>query len=215
VPPTSYAPAPRRPRNPRRRGPILFFFTLALVALAEGVLGVVDLAGAGVTGSAYPALALGIIATMLLVGSFWGRAGGLIALGVVAAIATAGATLGDTFPDDRWVYAPTRAGEVRDAYDFDETETTLDLSGVSDVQSLDGRDITVDGVGGHVEVIVPDGMDVSVKSQVAAGDSRVFAQRQDGFDVSVDGFLDGGDEVPDMTITIDMAIGEIIVREAA
>ncbi|HEY0642703.1 MAG TPA: PspC domain-containing protein, partial [Nocardioides sp.] len=39
-----YAREPRRqPRNPRRRGPILFFFTLALVALAEGVLGVVDL----------------------------------------------------------------------------------------------------------------------------------------------------------------------------
>ena len=37
-------------------------------------------------------LALGIIAVMLIVGSFWGRAGGLIALGLVAALVTAAAT---------------------------------------------------------------------------------------------------------------------------
>ena len=70
---------------------------------------------------------------MLLVGSFWGRAGGLIAIGVVAAIATAGATLGSNFPEDRFDYAPTSAGEVRDTYDFGAGEFTLDLSGVSDV----------------------------------------------------------------------------------
>ena len=32
---------------------------------------------------------------------------------------------------------------------------------------------------------------------------------------SQDGFLDGGDDVPDMTIDIDLVAGEIIVREAA
>ena len=63
----TYARAPR-PRNPRKRGPILFFFTLALIALAEGVLGVVDLAGVDVADGAYPALALGVIAVMLVVG---------------------------------------------------------------------------------------------------------------------------------------------------
>ena len=34
-----------RPRDPRKRGPILFWFTLLLIAVAEGVLGIVDLAG--------------------------------------------------------------------------------------------------------------------------------------------------------------------------
>jgi phage shock protein PspC (stress-responsive transcriptional regulator) len=210
-----YAREPRRPRNPRRRGPVLFFFTLALIALAEGVLGVVDLAGASVTDSAYPALALGIVATMLLVGSFWGRAGGLIALGVVAAVATAGATLGNTFPEDRVAYAPTSAAQVRDSYDFGGGELTLDLSDVSDVDALDGRDIAIDGVVGRVEVVVPRGMDVSVGTQVVAGDSRVFDQQQDGFDITLDHALDGGDQVPDMSLTIDLVAGEILVREAA
>jgi phage shock protein PspC (stress-responsive transcriptional regulator) len=210
----TYARAPR-PRNPRKRGPILFFFTLALIALAEGVLGVVDLAGVAVTDSAYPALALGITALMLVVGSFWGRAGGLIALGLVAALATAGSTVGHSISDERRDYAPTDAGAVQDAYDFGGGRFTLDLSGISDVDALDGRDVTIDGVGGRVEVIVPDGMDVDVQTQVVGGTSRVFDQTNDGFDITQDGFLDGGDEVPDMSITIDLVGGEIIVREAA
>ncbi len=43
-----YAAVPRQPRNPRKRGPILFWFTAALAALGIGVLGIADLAGAEV-----------------------------------------------------------------------------------------------------------------------------------------------------------------------
>jgi len=70
-------------------------------------------------------------------------------------------------------------------------------------------------VGGEVEVIVPDGMDVDVRAQVVGGDIRLFDQRTDGFDVSLDGFRDGGDGVPEMSVTIDLVGGEITVREAA
>lgn len=209
-----YARAPR-PRNPRKRGPILFLFTLALIALAEGVLGVVDLAGVAVADSAYPALALGITALMLIVGSFWGRAGGLIAVGLVAAIATAGATAGHEIGDENRYYAPTSALEVQESYDFGGGRFTLDLSDVTDVDALDGRHITIDGVGGRVEVVVPDGMDVDVRAQVVGGQARVFDRTSDGFDITQTGFVDGGDDVPDMSINIDLVGGEIIVREAA
>lgn len=209
-----YARAPR-PRNPRKRGPILFFFTVALIALAEGILGVADLAGANFPDSAYPALALAITTVMLLLGSVWGRAGGLIAVGVVAAIATAGASLGSQFPEDSASYSPTSASQVEETYEIGGGEVFLDLSGVADVDSLDGREVAIDGVGGRIEVVVPEGMDVAVQTEIAAGDSRVFDQRRDGFDVSLDGFRDGGDGVPDMTITIDLLAGEIIVRDAA
>ena len=209
-----YARAPRPP-NPRKRGPRLFLFTVALIALAEGVLGVVDLAGVPVVDSAYPALALGITAAMLVLGAFWGRAGGLIALGLVAAIATAGTTVGSSIGEDARSFAPTSAGDVQEQYEFGGGRFTLDLSDVSDVEALDGRDVAIDGVGGQVEVIVPDGMDVDVTTQVVGGDSRVFDQRSDGFDVTQKGFRDGGDDVPDLSITIDLVAGEIIVREAA
>jgi phage shock protein PspC (stress-responsive transcriptional regulator) len=210
----TYAREPR-PRHPRKRGPILFFFTLALIALAEGILGVVDLAGVAVTDGAYPALALGVTAVMLVIGSFWGRAGGLIALGLVAALATAGATIGNNIDDEDRLYAPTTAGGVQDSYEFGAGRFTLDLSDVSDVEELDGRDISIEGVGGRVEVVVPDGMDVGVLAQVVGGDIRVFDQRTDGFDRTLDAFRDGGEGVPDMSITIDLVGGEIIVREAA
>ncbi len=211
----SYSREPRLPRNPRKRGPKLFLFTLALIALAEGVLGVVDLAGAPVVDSAYPALALGIIAAMLVIGSFWGRAGGLIALGLVAAVATAGTTLGNSIDEDNRFYAPTSASEVQDTYEFGGGRFTLDLSDVTDIDSLDGRDVTIEGLGGRIEVIVPDGMDVDVRTGVVGGDSRVFGQRSDGFDITQNGFLDGGDDVPELSITIDLVGGEILVREAA
>lgn len=209
------ARAPRTPRNPRRRGPILFFFTLALIALAEGVLGVVDLAGVDVVDSAYPALALALTTVMLLVGSFWGRAGGLVLLGLVAALATAAASVGEDVRDTRVEHAPTSAADVRDSYDFAGGTFTLDLSQVRDVDGLDGHDIDITGVGGRVEVVVPDGMDVDVATGVVGGYSRVFGTSSDGFDITQDGTVDGGVGAPDLSITIDLVGGEIVVREAA
>src|SRR5690606_37492588 len=79
-----------RPRDPRRRGPILFWFALALIALSLGVLGTVDLAGVAVAPSAYPALAMAISATMLVLGAFWGRAGGILFIALVSAVTTVG-----------------------------------------------------------------------------------------------------------------------------
>ena len=49
-PPVYIKPPPYKIPNPRKRGPILFWFTLALIALCEGLLGIVDLAGANVAG---------------------------------------------------------------------------------------------------------------------------------------------------------------------
>ncbi len=60
--PPAYRPAPR---NPRRRGPILFWFTIALAALGIGVLGTLDLAGAPIADPAYPAVVVGTCGVML------------------------------------------------------------------------------------------------------------------------------------------------------
>ena len=54
---STYAYVAPRPRDPRKRGPILFWFTLLLIAVGEGVLGIVDAAGAPIVDSAYAALA--------------------------------------------------------------------------------------------------------------------------------------------------------------
>ena len=66
---------------------------------------------------------------------------------------------------------------------------------------------------GTVEVVVPRGMDVSVDASAGVGNVEVFEQESGGFDVQQDGFVDGGDEVPDMTIEVDLGIGQVTVRE--
>jgi phage shock protein PspC (stress-responsive transcriptional regulator) len=210
--PMTYARSPR-PRNPRKRGPILFWFTLALIALAEGVLGVVDVAGADILPSAYPALALAITAAVLVLGSFWGRAGGLILVGLVAAAATGISTAADSWDEQRLSYTPGGASEVRDSYELHQGELVLDLSRVDDVEGLDGHDLQVDGGVGRIEVVVPDGVDVAVSADVGVGEATVFDDHTGGLGVSDEGFRDGGADVPDLSIDIDLGVGEVVVRE--
>jgi phage shock protein PspC (stress-responsive transcriptional regulator) len=210
--PVAYARSPR-PRNPRKRGPILFWFTMALIALAEGVLGVVDVAGADVVPSAYPALALGITAVVLVVGSFWGRAGGLVLVGLVAAAATGISTAAHSWDEQRLSYAPDTSSEVRDSYELHQGELLLDLSQVGDVEELDGRDIQVDGGVGRIEVVVPDDVDVSVSADVGVGGVGVLGERSGGLGISHEGSSDGGVGAPDLHIGIDLGVGDIVVRE--
>lgn len=211
APTTTWAPPPRVP-NPRRRGPILFWFTLALAALGIGVLGIVDLAGAGVTASAYPALVLATCGVMLLVGAFYGRAGGLILIGLLAALATAGVSaVTDPNFDEPTVYRPATAADVRERYDIGAGELTLDLTEVSDLDALDGRTIRVEGGAAAIDVLLPDDIDVEVYARVGLGEARLFGDRQDGGGVETRNSHDGGDDVPELTLDLELGVGEIDV----
>ena len=205
-PMTSYVPA----RDPRRRGPILFWFTLALIALAIGVLGIVDVAGVAVPISAYPALAVGITGLMLLVGSFYGRAGGLILLGLLAVVPMAVTTAVGQWDGDRIRETPSTAAQVDDTYDFGAGELVLDLTGVDDVEALDGRQISVEGGAGRIELLVPQDMDVRVTGEVGGpGAITLFGEQQGGIDQIGHGFHNGGTDVPHLTIHAELGIGEI------
>jgi hypothetical protein len=205
--------APPRPRNPRKRGPILFWFTLALIALAEGVLGMIDLAGVDVAGSAYPALAVGITAVMLLVGSVYGRAGGLIMVGFIATIVTVASLGAEKWDHERVTDTPNLASGVQSTYDYNVGEYELDLSQVADPENLDGRTIHVNGDVGDFEVIVPEGMDVRATGQVnGPGDIDLFGTDKGGFDVRLANNLDAGTDVPTLTIDVEIEVGQITVR---
>ena len=210
TPTTTWAPPPRVP-NPRRRGPILFWFTLALAALGIGVLGIVDLAGAGVASSAYPALVLAACGVMLLVGAFYGRAGGLILIGLLAAIATAGASAAENI-DDSTVLRPATAAEVRERYEIGAGELTLDLTGVSDLDTLDGRTIRLEGGAAAITVLLPEEVDVEVDVRVGLGEARLFGVVQDGGGVEISNSHDGGDDVPEVDFDIELGVGEIDVH---
>lgn len=209
---TAYAPPPR---DPRKRGPRLFWFTLLLVVVAEGALAVVDGAGVPVVDSAYPALAVGLIALMLVVGSVMGRAGGLIALGLVASVFLAGATAADRWDGDRFEYYPSSGAEVSDSYTMSDGTLLVDLTNLDDPDELDGRTIDVSGDVGEIVVRVPEDANVRVSADIdGPGGYDLFSGQQQGggFGTTTTAQWRGAADDPTFTIDADLEVGVINVE---
>jgi phage shock protein PspC (stress-responsive transcriptional regulator) len=219
-PPTAgYGPPVPTPRPMRRdRGPLLFLPTLALVALGLGVLGLLDAAGVSVVSAAYPAVALAIVGAMLVLGAWVGRAGGLILLGVVSAIALAitSVAAGPVFDEGtRLDVAPTTAAGVRDDYSVPAGSVRLDLSQVADPEALDGRSIDVTANAGELRVIVPDDVTVHVDADVqVGGEADVAGSYEAGPDVHVNRTIDAGPSAPEIDLDLSLLVGSIEVRQS-
>ncbi len=214
--PTPYVPPPR----PRRTGLVLFWPTLALIAIALGTLGIFDTSGA-VTVSAYAALAVAITAVMLLVGAFVGRPGGLIALGLAATVglaitgavdaATDGHTDGETLR-----VTPTSSALVQDNYDISNGELMLDLTGVTDLAALDGREISLHLYAGEIRVVLPPGINALVDANLTfAGDISIDGDHRGGFDQQLSRTLTGSSDpdAPTIALDIDVRVGQITVEQ--
>ncbi|MFT4264992.1 MAG: PspC domain-containing protein [Nocardioides sp.] len=204
-------------RRSSKRGPLLFWFTLALVALAEGTLGVIDGAGASVVAPAYPALALGIIGAMLVLGAFWGRAGGLILIGLITSAVLGVSTAAHEWGVDGGHYrsieiAPASTASVEDDYTFRTGDFELDLTQVSDPRELGGRTIHVDGRLGQIVVRVPAGLDVSASAHVSGpGAVEVLGSEDGGIGQSRTVHSVGTGAT--LTIDADLRVGHIQIVE--
>jgi phage shock protein PspC (stress-responsive transcriptional regulator) len=219
-PPTYVAPPPLpayaapAPRNPRRRGPILFWFTMALAALGIGVLGIIDLAGVDVAPSAYPAVIVGVCGLMLLVGAWYGRAGGLIFVGLVASLALLGTTVAQRVDGHDISRAPATAATTPSHLHTDAGEIDLNLTEVQDVANLDGREIDLSADAGRIVVVVPDGLTVHVDANIDGpghfalfgGDEGVINQRRTTTHL-------GGVGAPELFVNADVSVGEIKIYE--
>ncbi len=202
---------PQRVPNPRKRGPILFWFTIALIALAEGLLGIADLAGADIADPAYPALAVAICGVMLVIGAFFGRAGGIILVGLIATVGLAGATAANEWEGDQINVSPTTASALDDRYWLDAGEQVIDLREVTDLAGLDGRTLEVEGGVGRIEIILPEGMGARVRADVdGPGQIDLFGHGQGGIDVNSEASVPGD---PHITIDAQLGVGEIEVSQ--
>ncbi len=217
VPPATPAYPVQQPPAPRpHRGPLLFWFTVALLAVALGALGLYDVAYGGVADAAYPALALTVVGLMLLVGAWFGRAGGLILLGLVASIALLATSVAEPrFTGERQVAeTPTKAVQVRNLYSVPAGTVLLDMSNIRDVERLDGRTIQVQANAGRLVVTLPEGVDANVNADVAvAGEAKVLGETRDGTDVSLHRTIDGGPDAPEINLNLDLVVGSIEVRQ--
>jgi phage shock protein PspC (stress-responsive transcriptional regulator) len=217
-PPTpAYVPPPPKPR---RTGLLLFWPTLALIAIALGCLGIYDVNNE-VLPSAYVALAVAIIAVMLLVGAFVGRPGGLIALGILASIGLAGSAGIEASTDwqtggETAHFAPTRSVSVQDTYSVPNGQITLDLRGVTDVAALDGRTIDVHLNAGEVVVEVPPGVNTVVDANLRfAGDIQVDGSERGGLSPDLSRTIASTttpETAPTLTLEIQGRVGHISVE---
>ncbi|MEP6816990.1 MAG: LiaF domain-containing protein, partial [Marmoricola sp.] len=211
--PAPYVPPPPRPR---RTGLVLFWPTLALVGITLGALGLYDAAGNHVAQAAYPALALGVVGAMLVVGAFVGRPGGLTLLGVIAALTLALGNVTGGFHEGRnATYTPLSSSAVRPTYDMKTGDLVLDLTRVADVSSLDGRSIQIDGNAGRVEVVLPPGLTVDVNADITYAGGITIGNNNNGGGInpSVSETLGGHAGDPTLDLAIDLRVGEIDVRQ--
>ncbi|HWJ08656.1 MAG TPA: LiaF domain-containing protein, partial [Nocardioides sp.] len=210
-------PRPPWPTDPRRRGPLLFPFTVALIVLALGAVGTMDLAGVDVVPSAYPATVLGVVGVMLVVGAFFGRAGGLILIGLVAALATAATSVVGNDHVGEVRESPDSAAELEAGYDLAIGDMVIDLTDIpaDELDQLAGRTLEVDARIGHIRVIVPDdGLRVEADARVVAGETVLFGEKSDNSEKA----SYGDPTEPTLEVEADLFLGQIEVlteKEAA
>ncbi len=195
------------------RGPGLFLATAAMIAVGLGILWLVDLSGTSVAAGAYPALALAICGSMLVVGAWYGRAGGVLFLAMLSVLGLGVANLADHGVSGREQHTPLSAAAVESSYDIGIGELVLDLREVGDPSALDGRTIDLTGTLARIEVIVPSDLDVTATGDInGGGNLRIFGYTDDGDSPRLTRSHDGGAGVPTLTIDAELDFGTIIVR---
>ncbi len=176
-PPPTAPPPPPRPRSPLGR----LTFSVALVVV--GLIAVADLAGLSVSPGTYLAAALAVVGLGMLVGAWFGRGRGLIALGIILTI-----LLGvfGTWPFDRGFHGgevtwrPASLSQVESSYESSFGDGVLDLSQVDFSNASGPVTVRANVHFGSLEVILPPTVDTTATTKVNFGDANVFKDSQSG-----------------------------------
>jgi hypothetical protein len=163
-------------------GPSLAAMLTGLTMLAVGIIWLLDASGVlRVSWYAVFAVVLMVVGLGLVIGSFTGEHGGLIALGIVLTVLLTGATWADIRFDgglgDRDI-TPGSVTELEPAYRITAGTLTLDLRQVDFPAGETAIEARVGA--GELIVIVPQDMAVDVDWRVAAGDVKVFNHERSG-----------------------------------
>jgi phage shock protein PspC (stress-responsive transcriptional regulator) len=186
TPPPAWSPPP--PRRERRRaflGPLTFGLALVVTGVAAVLdnLGVVELTLARAL-----ALFLIVLGLGLLVGGWWGRAWGLIPVGLLLIPVVALASLADSEPLSggfgQRLWQPRTAAEVRPAYRLAAGELIVDLRGVRFGPGVTSVEASV--AAGRLLVVVPDQVAAEVHGRAGIGNLDLFETGDEDWGVQVD-----------------------------
>jgi phage shock protein PspC (stress-responsive transcriptional regulator) len=210
-PPRPHRPRPKHPPSPL--GPV----TLSAVLLFLGVASLVGVTEAAEVDPAVVAsIALMIVGGGLLVGARYGRARGLIALGIVGTV-VAGALVAIDVPvrggvGER-VYRPTNEADVRDEYRLGIGKLHVDLTDVP--WSPGEHDVDVRLGVGEAKLFVPRGVGVVVDGHVGLGTADLDGRQTDGVDVDDVLRLAAVEGRPTLVIDAEVGIGSLVVESDA
>lgn len=218
--PPTWTPPPA-PLPPRKTGPLLFWPTMAVLAIVLGAMGFIDAAaGASLAPGAYGAAATAVIGLALVVGAFVGRPGGLILAGLVALVSMGlGLAAGDTSSlesADSTVadVVPATAADLPERISFGTGAQTVDLTAL-DPAELDGRSLDVSGYAGSIRVLLPDGLAADVDAELS-GMGRVALNDVDynagGMGITYDDSIGSTRPgAPTLDLELDLRFGEILL----
>ncbi|HEX6969020.1 MAG TPA: PspC domain-containing protein [Micromonosporaceae bacterium] len=187
--PPPVPPQPTPAARPHHRSP-LGAATVSMIFVAIGVVAMLDLAAViDVRVSAYFVVALLVIAFGLLVGSWFGRARWLIALGLAVSFGLGVATVVEShayhpavesrgYRPGPIVWQPTGYDDLAAHYKSSFGQATLDLTQV-DFTDREAH-VTVEVTAGHVTVIVPPDVDVTAQTEVNLGSAQLFGTPWNG-----------------------------------
>jgi phage shock protein PspC (stress-responsive transcriptional regulator)/predicted membrane protein len=213
-PPVPAAPLPTAPPPPPRERSILGRLTVAVGLITLGVMAFVDNVGATeVEFRHYTGAAMTVIGIGLLVGSVFGRARGLIVLGVILTPVLLTSPIAELdFGDTDVRYDVATVADIAPEYRLDVGQMVIDLTAVD----FSGEEVTLDAeVGlGELVIVVPDDVAVEAYGEVAIGEVRVLGGTSGGLgEISLRRSAEGDNG----TLTIDarVDIGRVEIGRAA
>jgi hypothetical protein len=176
------APPPRRPR----RRPFLAPLTFAVALIVTGLtLALDNLNVLNLSVGQHLAVFLTVLGGGLLVGTWWGRAWGLIPVGLLAVPLVAVTALAGPVPVQGGVadrlFQPTTVAQVRDDYRLAGGELVLDLSKVDFEPGAPPIKASV--AGGRMLVVVPDEVAAEVRGRVGIGSIDLLGHEDVGTQV--------------------------------
>ncbi|TDE15748.1 PspC domain-containing protein [Jiangella asiatica] len=210
--PEQAPPARRKQRS--ALGPITVFAAL----VAVGVLAVNDVYWAEYPAAMYVAVPLGIVAVGLLVGAWYGRSRGLIALGILLALALVPAAWAS-----QWDYG--NVGDATFTYSTVAEVPTESQSHAAGTIHYDLSDLTltdtsapvrlgVEQGAGDLTITVPRDADVTVNASMGAGDLTMFGENRDGLGQEIRELVDEGPDGPgggEIVLDLELGFGDLEV----
>jgi phage shock protein PspC (stress-responsive transcriptional regulator) len=210
-----YPPAP--PRPPRERS-VLGGLTVSVALIAVGlVISWGFWTDASVDAQTALSVALLVVAVGLLVGTFVGRARGLIVLGIILSVivltsGVKGLTLHGGVGERTW--APVSAAAVASPYELSIGDARLDLTAATP-PSGGSLDVTAHVGIGNLVVVVPSDVTVDVRAHVGTGNIKLPQGQYGGVGVDRTQVLPAaGTSKGTLVLHLQVGVGDLEVRRA-